>query len=335
MQSLLVFVSLIALTLIGPGSGLPEGVTDALPNVPVSLPGQVVDVSAGEFFFKAPDTIPEGLTTFRLRQVGLVVERLAAGAKGRDMVADKGDNTRGVHMLWVVRLGPGKTMADLYKAAQTGERTTGWAKHLGGPSFALPPNTSNATLDLEPGNYVLVCYIGSARADKARYHFLNGMSRPLTVVRSTKPHAPAPRPDVVARITGQGTVQLSRPIATGRRVIRVENTTDKDYEFKFQRMLPGVTGKEFLLQSADTPGLPWGGLGSVPPKAVVTTTIDFEPGDYVLGTWPRIRHPTSQVISVAAFPQRNRGWVLSSRLLRATTHSRRPALSEPGSRAFK
>jgi hypothetical protein len=31
------------------------------------LPGHVVDLVAGDFFFRAPDTIPPGLTTFRLR----------------------------------------------------------------------------------------------------------------------------------------------------------------------------------------------------------------------------------------------------------------------------
>jgi hypothetical protein len=36
----------------------------------------------------------------------------------------------------------------------------------------------------------------------------------------------------------------------------------------------------------------------VPPRQAVTTTIDFEPGEYVLGTWPPIRHPTSQVVTV-------------------------------------
>jgi len=149
-------------------------------------------------------------------------------------------------MLWVVRLDPGKTMSDLLTAAQSEQRTTGWARQLGGPSFALPPRTSNATIDLSPGNYVRVCYVGSARANKARYHFLNGMSRPLTVVRSAKPHVRAPRPDVVARITGEGTVEFSGPIPIGRRVIRVVNSTGKDAEFKFQRMRPGVTGKEFL-----------------------------------------------------------------------------------------
>ena len=263
------------------------------------LPGRVVDVKAGEFFFQAPDSIPAGLTTFRLRQIGLVVDRLSAGATGRALVADKGDDTRGAHMLWVVRLDDGKTVADLHRAAQAGERTTTWAKQLGGPSFALPPRTSNATLDLAPGNYALVCYIGSARADRTRYHLLNGMFRALTVLPATAAKVSVPRPNVIARITEGGTVQFSAPITAGLMVIRVENATDEEYEFKFQRVPSGLTGTQFLSQPPSAgPGVPWGGLSGVPPRGVVMTTIDFEPGEYVVGTWPPIRHPTSQVITV-------------------------------------
>lgn len=281
--------------------------TRPMPAVPVSLaapellPGRIVDVKAGEFFFRAEDSIPEGLTSFRLEQVGLVVARMHAGAKGRALVADKGDDTRGAHMLWVVRLDSGRTMKDLYEAAQAGQPTAAWAKQLGGPSFALPPRTSNITLDLEPGNYVLVCYIGSARADRTRYHLLNGMSRPLTVTRSAKPHLGFPRHHATARITGDGVVTFSNALRRGSNVIRVENATDKSFEFKFQRMNAPITGKEFLAQGgADGPATPWGGLGDVPPNSTVMTTIDFEPGEYVVGTHPSIRHATSQVVVVRA-----------------------------------
>ena len=265
-----------------------------------SLHGRVVDVKAGEFFFQAPDSIPAGLTTFRLEQIGLVVERLRAGATGRELVADKGDNTRGAHMLWVVRLDDGKSISDLHRAAQAGERVTPWARQLGGPSFALPPHTSNVTLDLEPGNYALVCYTGSAREDRSRYHLLQGMFRALTVVPGAAAKASMPRPDIIARITDGGAIHLSTPIPAGRVVIRVENETEEDYEFKFQRVPTGLTGKEFLAQPADAgPGVPWGGLTSVPPRSAVTTTIRFDHGEYVVGTWPPIRHPMSQIVTVA------------------------------------
>ncbi|MEO7714460.1 MAG: hypothetical protein ABIV10_16225 [Gemmatimonadaceae bacterium] len=266
-----------------------------------ALPGRVVDVTAAEFFFRAPDTIPAGLTTFRLLQAGLIVDRLRAGLHGRALVSDKGDDTRGVHMLWVVRLDSGKTVADLYRAAGAGQRTTPWARQLGGPAFADPPATTNATLDLEPGNYALVCYIGSAREDRARSHLLNGMFRPLIVVPSTQRRAAAPKVDVVATISEAKVVTFSMPLRAGRMVLRVQNESAEDLEFKFQRVPPGLTGKNFLAQPREMgPGIPAGGLSSVPPRTSVITTLDFTAGEHIVGTHPSIRHATSQVVIVAS-----------------------------------
>ncbi len=265
------------------------------------LPVRVVDVRAGEFYFQAPDTIPAGLTTFRLLQTGLVVERMRAGAHGRELVRDKGDDTRGAHMLWVVRLDSGKTVADLYSAAQAGERRTPWARQLGGPAFTLPPATTNATIDLEPGNYALVCYIGSARADRTRYHLLNGMFRALTVRPGSERRSIPPRVDVVATISGEEIIKFSKPLRAGRVMIRVDNQTDKDLEFKFQRVPAGLTGKAFLAQPQGAgPGTPMGGLSSVPPRTSVITTLNLPAGQYVVGTHPSIRHVTSQLVTVAS-----------------------------------
>lgn len=263
-----------------------------------ALPGNVVDVKAAEFFFRAPDTIPAGLTTFRLLQAGFVVERLAAGVTGRDLVADKGDNTRGMHMLWVVRLDSGKTIADLHRSAAARERTTGWARQMGGPLFIFPPATTNATIDLAPGNYALVCYVGSAHDDRSRYHLLHGMFRALTVVPSTA-RWPQPSIDVVATIDSTGVVSFSKPVRAGRVVVRVDNQSSDDHELKVRLVPDGMTGAQFLAQPG-VQGEPAGGLSSVPPKGTVITTLDLRPGEYVIGTHTSIRHPTSRALSVRA-----------------------------------
>ncbi|MBA3560154.1 MAG: hypothetical protein H0W30_16315, partial [Gemmatimonadaceae bacterium] len=39
---------------------------DASGNASRALPGKVIDVAAGEFYFQAPDTIQAGLITFQL-----------------------------------------------------------------------------------------------------------------------------------------------------------------------------------------------------------------------------------------------------------------------------
>ena len=259
-----------------------------------ALPGHVVEVAAGEFFFQAPDSIPAGLTTFRLRQIGLVHQRVIAGGAARDSIGTHPDDpTRGLHMLWLVRLDSGKTAADLYRAAQAGDRTTGWARHLGGPGFALPPGTSNATLLLEPGNSAIVCFVGSAREDRKRYHFLNGMFRALTVLPNPAPTAAMPAPDVVIRVAEGGALEYSAPIVAGRRLLRIENAGSRSYEFSVRRVAPGRTTADALAwRPADSPRTPppfepIGGLSDVPPGGSLVTTMTFEPGDHFVAAGRR------------------------------------------------
>lgn len=260
------------------------------------LPGRVVDVSVGEFYIRAPDSIPAGLTTFRLHQLG---DRLTNPEKVRAEnlapATPANDPTRSFHMLWITRLEKGRTVSEWFDAQTKGEPTP-WAVDLGGPASSDPPRTSNATLVLEPGTYALVCHVGSAREDKNRSHLLKGMFRPLTVVASKSSTASLPVPDVTARIITGGKVQLSGPVKAGRQVIRVVNETPKSHEFILVRVKEGRTAAEVpVWKRQDGTPHPFesrGGLSDIPPGATRSITAVFEPGAYVFWT---VRSPDTSV----------------------------------------
>src|SRR5262245_18010379 len=90
-------LTLMASLLIGISDGAPQDPRRATTSSPETLPGRVVDVKAGEFFFRAPLSIPAGLTTFRRHQVGMVGERLRAGGRVQSVVRHDGDSTHGMH----------------------------------------------------------------------------------------------------------------------------------------------------------------------------------------------------------------------------------------------
>ena len=253
----------------------------------LQLPGRVVDVSAGEFFFRSPDSIPAGLTTFRLRQVGAVLANLEkVEADNLKPATASHDPTANFHMLWVVRLNAGRTAKEWY-AANLKDEPTPWAINLGGPSLAYPPGSSNATFVLEPGNYILVCYVGSAREDRNRRHVLKGMFHPLTVSKSGVKDV-LPTADITARITGTGQILLSKQPVRGRQLIAVVNETAKASEFIVQRIKPGRTADEVVTwkrtDGTSHPGIPIGGFSNVPPGSTLLTTIDFKSGSYVFWT---------------------------------------------------
>lgn len=253
-----------------------------------SLPGRVVDVAAGEFFLRAPDSIQAGLVTFRLSQVG---DRLTNPAKveAENLAPATPDNdpTRAFHMLWVARLEPGRTVSEWYDAKVKGEPTP-WAVELGGPAAAEPPHTSNATMVLEPGSYVLVCYVGSAHADKNRRHLLKGMFRGLTVVPGNAAAAEMPRAHAIARITGTGQIELQGTLRQGPQRIRVINETGRSHEFIVMRLKTGWTAQKAVTwrrsDGTTHPFASLGGFSAVRPGSTLTTTIDFGVGDHVLWT---------------------------------------------------
>ena len=275
----------------------------AQPGRPVDqLPGRVVDVAAGEYFLRAPDTIPAGLVTFRLSQIG---DRLTNPAKveAENLAPATRDNdpTRAFHMLWVARLAPGRTVNEWYDAHVKGEPTP-WAVELGGPASAEPPLTSNATMVLEPGNYVLVCHVGSARADKSRSHLLKGMFRGLTVLPGTASAEETQPAHAIARITGTGQIELQGTLRQGPQRIRVINATAKSHEFMVQRVKTGRTAQEAVTwrrtDGTTHPFASLGGFSDVRPGATLTTTIDFGSGAHVL--WTSRTPETSLAITIPA-----------------------------------
>ena len=159
---------------------------------------------------------------------------------------------------------------------------------------------SNATMVLEPGNYVLVCYVGSARADKNRHHVLKGMFHGLTVRPGSASAAEMPRADVIARITGAGQIELQGTLRRGPQRIRVINETAKSHEFIVHRLITGLSAQEAVTwnRAAGTPHpvASIGGFADVPPGATLTTTIDFGVGDHVL--WTSRTLATSVAVSI-------------------------------------
>jgi hypothetical protein len=89
------------------------------------------------------------------------------------------------HEMDVIRLAPGKTMADV-KKAMMGNSQPKWITNIGGWGALSPGQTEWAHLNLTPGNYVLMCWVpdqmgypGHKATNKP--HVMLGMIRMVTV----------------------------------------------------------------------------------------------------------------------------------------------------------
>jgi uncharacterized cupredoxin-like copper-binding protein len=186
------------------------------------------------------------------------------------------------HHVWLVRLEEGKSIADLMEALKTSHGALpAWAVDVGGPNTPVPGEVASATLDLEAGNYAVICVIP---AKDGVPHIMKGMVRPLTVVSNEQP-ASLPKADVVMTLEDY-TFEFDTPIRAGRQTIRVENAAPQSHEAVLVQLAPGKTVHDFLAwigkPNGPPPGKPIGGVTGFAQGEVNLITYDFTPGKYGL-----------------------------------------------------
>ena len=228
---------------------------------------RVVSITATDFAFGAPDTIPAGLTTFRMVNQG-----------------------REPHQA-VIMGAPGKSFAELEAAAvPKGPIPEWWRAFLelhptfpGGPGVVIGADSSVITATLEPGNYVIVCFVPSP---DGKMHVQKGMFRRL-VVTPASGAAVSTEPNANLTVTlSDFAFETSAPITAGTYTVRVENTGPQLHELTVERLAPGKTIADWQRWVAggmkgEPVTIPAGGLAGPDKGKVGWVTLTFTPGRYL------------------------------------------------------
>lgn len=222
-----------------------------------------VTVIASDFGYQAPDQIPSGVTTLRM---------VNAGAEPHHTV--------------IARIDAGRTVDELLDEYRTENYWPEYVTYVGGPGEAMPGDTSSVTLQLEPGHYVLLCFIFSP--DGAP-HLMKGMTRMLEVVESGQQLAVEPTPDVTVHMADYA-FGFSGPVPSGDVTFRVENAGPQVHDMVIIQTEPGKSVEEFLewLESADEGPPPGRIVGSITGMNVghhVSFSTHLEPGEYTVLCW--------------------------------------------------
>jgi len=231
---------------------------------PRTAKANVVTVTTVDYAFQAPDTIAAGRTTLRLV-----------------------NNGKDFHHIWLIELEGGHTLPELVEATKTQGPLPKWAVDVGGPNSPMPGGESSATLDLDPGKYVMVCVI-PAMTD-GQPHFMKGMMKELTVAA---PHgveqagkSVAPAPDVTKTLDDY-TFNTSAPITTATKTIRIRNVAAQSHEVVIMKLDAGVTPEQFLQAlekpQGPPPGKILGGVTGIAKGRTIDLSATFTPGDYTL-----------------------------------------------------
>lgn len=224
---------------------------------PAPVEPALVVVTATEYAFAAPDTIQSGPTVFRLV-----------------------DHGAEAHHISMFRLDSAKTVQDMMAVPE--DSNPGWLVAVGGPNAAMPGDSVRATMNLEPGNYVMLCFISGP---DQKPHFMKGMVRPLTVVAATGPVAAEPTADVVVTLRDYS-FEFTPAITSGRHTIRVNNAGPQGHEMLLVRLQPGKTMQDFVnwtnAMQGPPPGEPLNGIAGMAPGQHAFITNNFTPGNYGL-----------------------------------------------------
>jgi uncharacterized cupredoxin-like copper-binding protein len=227
---------------------------------PITGPApEILTVTARDYSLEAPYWVSAGPVTLRLVNQG-----------------------KEFHHIWLLRIDQGKTAADFREAMKAGYGALpAWAREVGGPNAPAPGGEASATVDLEPGTYLLTCAIPSPDGVP---HVMKGMVRTLLVSKGSG-HAVLPTPDATM-ILRDYNFTLSAPLTAGRRVIEVRNYGRQSHEIELVRLAPGKTAAEVLhwLEKPEgtAPGLPLGGVSPLASGGRSQFTADLQPGRYAL-----------------------------------------------------
>lgn len=226
------------------------------------LAGQIpeITIKAADFSFDAPDQIEAGLV-----KVNLV------------------NNGQEPHHAQIVRLNEGVTLEQFQTALHEGEAAAfPLIAFVGGPGLIDPGLSTQVTLDLTPGQYVLLCFVPS---HDGMPHLAKGMVRPIEVVAATEPAEVAkPVADAIIKLVDFSFV-MPAEVKAGPQVWEVVNEGPQPHEIMLVKLAEGTTMTDVQAFLQHPHGMPpfsqIGGFQGINPGQSGWLNLDLTPGEYV------------------------------------------------------
>jgi hypothetical protein len=235
-----------------------------------------VVITAADFRFELPASIPGGLTRLTLQNDGAVD-----------------------HHAMFMRLNDDADMADLEAALSTPDLGAIFAvsQSLGGPEVGAGLQAS-VIADLTPGQYMVICVVPEADGTP---HYMMGMYTPLEVTEATDSASP-PEAALTVELVDFAFEMPTMEIPAGPQIWEAPNVGEQVHEMVIFKLDPSVTVDEVKAifatlpepggtPAAETamatppPGPPpftlVGGVAPMNPGYTNWAVLDLEPGDYL------------------------------------------------------
>ena len=251
----------------------------------------LVEVIAADFAFEAPSEIPSGWVTFRMRNEGkehhfFLLSRLPDGKTFEDYKEEVGTPFDTVwHAL----------MTGAVDKAEAGQMLGGllpeWyasVRQMGGAGLVAPGRSVRTTVNLEPGTYVMECYVKTA---DGTFHTSLGMMLPITV---TGVPSGGSAPDAGIEITlSNFQIAVEGEVTPGEHTVAVHFEEHPEFglgnDVHVVRLDDGVSVDEIVpwmdWMNVDglrepAPAVFVGGTQEMPVGYTAYFTVELEPGRY-------------------------------------------------------
>jgi hypothetical protein len=196
---------------VASGTSATAGEPDDFPDAP---PAQVVEITARGLQFDAPDEIASGWTTFRLVNESAMVHFAIVERLPDDVgLVEQQQEVAPVFQEGMDLLAAGEADA----AGEAFGKLPEWYEDIvfmGGPGLVAPGRTAQATVYLEPGRYLLECYVKT----DGTFHSYNPAPDVYGMV-----HELVVRPEPSTGSTPQASVEMTLSNARG---IEVDELAD-------------------------------------------------------------------------------------------------------------
>lgn len=254
----------------------------------------VVDVTAVDYAFQAPDTIPSGWVTFRMENQGeethyFELHRLPDTVTFEELRQELEEPLDSLRQ----SLRAGKIDTSEFEKAF--DRTLpDWATQepfsdpAGGMPLLAPGRAAQATHKMEPGTYTMACI--AVRSPDGRRHVHLGMDRPITVTETSTGASP-PEPDVTMRAAGHE-VTTEGEFRAGQQTgaYHVEEASEEMDDYYWSAMLARIENdadvsklREWIKQGEYRNPVPVeyvGGFEYLSPGDTAYAELDLVPGRY-------------------------------------------------------
>lgn len=262
-----------------------------------TTPEGVVDIVVRGLTFEAPDEVPSGWTTFRLRNESSMIHFAAI----EKLPEGQGFDSQQAEVAPVFQDGMDfLTAGDVDAAmARFGDLPAwfGEIEFIGGPGLTSAGRESQATVFLEPGTYLLECYVktGGIFHSFSATPSIKPMIHEFTVTAGSS-EALEPQATLKIEISTEGGIAMMGDVVAGEHTVAVhfadqtvhENFVEHDVhlvqatdDLDLSELEHWMDWSEPEGLQTPSPALFLGGLNEMPAGTTGYFTVTLEEGDYV------------------------------------------------------